>query len=196
MRPNRILVSSNGPGPQRKRRDFPFSSQIKRCVYSSAHPSDGAAADPFVKHLVCAEIWHHYYCETNTLVPLGLSCRSRGVATFPLPLWAFQSSRDPGGHRGSSAWELEPIQMRSLMNSQQEETLIKHMSSAHRGTGTEYSGLPWTSSCPLSLAVMPKAGTLYVGVHLCVCVLCLTTWCVTASDADYDVGVMCWCYES
>lgn len=68
-------------------------------------------------------MWHHSHCETNTLSPSGLSWRSCGVATFPLPLWASQSSRDPSGQRGSSAWELEPGQICS----QQEEPQIRHM---------------------------------------------------------------------
>lgn len=44
-------------------------------------------------------------------IPLGLSWRICGVTTFPLPLWVSQSSGDPSGQWGSSAWELEPGQI-------------------------------------------------------------------------------------
>ncbi len=139
-----ILVYFNG-----KRRDFTFSSQAERCAYSSARPLDGAAAVTFIKCLVCAEMWHHSRCETNTPIPPGLSCRSCRVATFPLPLWASQSFRDPSGHRSSSAWELEPGQIYSLMNSQQEEKLDKtydyHTWRNTDGDGL-HIGLPWPFS--------------------------------------------------
>ena len=59
-----------------------------------------------------------------------------GVTTFPLPLWASQSSSDPSGHRGISAWELDTGQIRSMMKSQQEEKLIL-AGSAHGETLTE-----------------------------------------------------------
>lgn len=170
MRPIRIikLVYFNGPGPQRKRRHFTFSSQVERCVCSSAHPSEGAASVTFVKRLVCIEIWHQSHCETNTPIPPGLSWRSWGVATFPLPLWASQSSKDPSGHQGSSAWELEPGQISSLMKSQQEVELIKHLVTTHGETLTETSAslaflVP--SEQTWEGAMMPKVGTLCVWVH-------------------------------
>lgn len=143
------------------------------CDDSTAHSSYGAAAVLSVRCLVCTAIWHHSHCETNTPIPLGLSWRSCGVATFPMPLWASQSSRDPSGQRGSSAWELERSQTHSPANSQQKEP------DKTRRPNTEKHWLRPTVGFP-GLLVSSRQS------------LCVGAPCLTASDAQCDVGVMCW----
>lgn len=60
-------------GPSGSKSNVAFWSQIERWAYSSARPSDGAAAVTFVRQLVYTEVWHHSHCETNTPIPKGQS---------------------------------------------------------------------------------------------------------------------------
>lgn len=179
----------------RERLIFIFHFWAERRDDSSTHPSTRVAAVTLVSCLVCTELWHHSPCETNTPIPLGLSWRSCRVTTFPLPLWASPCSREPNGQRGSSAWELEPGQTYSPMNSQQEGTLIKHH---HRTQKNADGDLRWAFLASKQSRVGAKTlnvGTLSVWLHLCGYAPCSEAWCVTASDARCD-GVTCRCNGS
>lgn len=122
-------------------------------------------------------------CETDTLIPplpRELCWRSCGVATFPMPLWASQSPRDPSGRRGSPAWELEPGQIGGT----NEQSARRHSENHHRCRTQQFAGrdLCW-ASWP-SGVLQACEGLAYVGAPYV---------SVTASDARYDDGVMYQC---
>lgn len=82
--------------------------------------------------LTC-ETWHQSCCGTNTPISLGQIWRSYKATTFPLPLWASWSSRDPSGQQANSAWELEPVQMDWMINGQREDDELNKLCGSQRG---------------------------------------------------------------
>lgn len=147
------LVYVDGPGPPRTEQQLSHLSDVLFALRYDITPT----------------------VRPTRQIPLGLSRRSCGVATFPLPLGFSQSSRDPSGQRGSSAWELEPGQIYSPMNSQQEETLIKHYNHTRRNTDRDLHWAFLAFWCPPGQswegAKVPNVGDLCAWVHLCACTL-------------------------
>lgn len=109
--------------------------------------------------------------------PWGLSWRSCGVSTFPLPLWDFQTLSDRRSH---SAWELEPSQ-RTQHTDRSAKARVKH-DKRTQGDPDRGARRPFLASwCPEKR--IPDVRGPDVG------------W-MKACDARRDVGVTCWCCGS
>lgn len=98
-----------------------------------AYTFDGTAVYLSDVDCLTCETWHQSCCGTNTPISLGQIWRSYKATTFPLPLWASWSSRDPSGQQANSAWELEPVQMDWMINGQREDDELNKLCGSQRG---------------------------------------------------------------
>lgn len=139
-----------------------------------------------------ALMWHHSHCETSTCVPKGPSGGPCRVTTFPLPLQASQSSKDtewtPGqlGLGTGALPDLHPDE-KSARRSTDNHTRRENDGDV-RWASLNFSELLRNSENKIWDLVRG-----YVCGDMCVS-LPVSVVCVTASDAESDAGVTCWCY--